>query len=122
MMKGRVCIRERRFPSENAQEAVQVYQDIWHRWAGHCDEMYVDPHGAYVSDQFKRMAQEGAIKLKVTASDSHWQLGRTEIHGRLIKDMLTSIDEDVGIPTDEAFKEFLVHCLYSRFLRFLQGQ
>ena len=61
--------------TENAVEAIKTYKEVWHRWAEDCDEIYVDPHGSYVSDQFQALAQEGAIKLKVTASDSHWQLG-----------------------------------------------
>ena len=76
---------------------LKIYKQVWHRWADDCDEIYVDLHGSYVSDQFKVMAQEGAIKLKITASDSHWQLGRTDIHGRLVKDMLDSIEEEIGI-------------------------
>ena len=52
--------------------------------------------------------QEEGIQLKVTAGDSHWQLGRVEAHGSVIKEMLSRIDKEVPVKDAVDFRRALI--------------
>ena len=52
--------------------------------------------------------------MKTTARDSHWQLGRTEIHGSIIKRMLERMDAEVPINTSDEFREGLVQAFCAK--------
>ena len=54
------------------------------------------------------------MKEKVTAADSHWQLGRTEIHGKIIQDMLDNVDREIGIETQEQFNLALLESFQAK--------
>ena len=41
----------------------------------------------------------------MSAGDSHWQLGRTEAHGKIIKQMLTAMDVEKPIEGIDEFQE-----------------
>jgi hypothetical protein len=43
----------------------------------------------------------------MAAGDSHWQIGRAEIHGRIVKDMLTRMDQETPIQNCDEFKQCL---------------
>ena len=48
--------------------------------------------------------QEAGIKVHMSASDSHWQLGRAEIHGSTVKQMLSGMDLEESIESSVAFQ------------------
>ena len=61
-----------------------------------------------------RKLQENGITPRVTARDSHWQLGRTEVHGAIIKRMLDRMDQESQIDSPEAFRENLVQVVCAK--------
>ena len=99
---------------EDALAQFQAFESAWLSWAGPPKEMYFDPATEYVSGVFLRKLQENGIRPKVTARDSHWQLGRTEVHGSIIKRMLDRMDQEEVISSPEAFRENLIQAVCAK--------
>lgn len=57
-----------------------------------------------IFEKFLGKLQEYGIQVKTTARDSHWQLGRTEVHGSIVKRMLERMDAEAPISTNEEFR------------------
>ena len=83
------------------------FEHFWVNWAGYPQEVYVDPGGEFVSDAWAVRMQEAGIKVHMSAKDSHWQLGRAEIHGSTIKQMLSKMDLEDPIESSVAFQRAL---------------
>ena len=96
------------------QLSFAAFEMSWLSWAGPPGEMYFDPATEYVSEEFLRKLQENGIKPRVTARDSHWQLGRTEVHGSIIKRMLHRMDHEIPIDSPEAFREHLIQAVCAK--------
>ena len=88
-------------------EQIETFEGTWLHWAGPCKLLYLDPAGEYVNDGWHEFLQKEGIKLSVTAGESHWQLGRAEAHGRVVKQMLTSMDIEEPICTPDDFQRCL---------------
>ena len=56
-------------------------------WSMYSKEMYLDPAGEYLNDRWHDFLQKEGIQLSVAAGKSHWQVGRVEAHGRIVKQM-----------------------------------
>ena len=54
------------------------------------------------------------ITLKVSARESHWQLGRVESHGAIIKGMLSRMDLENPILDEEAFRKALIQACHAK--------
>ena len=93
--------------SQGAEGVIELFEQRWVSWAGQPREVYVDPGGEFVSDAFAAKMQASGIHVHMSASDSHWQLGRTEIHGSTVKRMLTRMDLEFPIDSSEAFGKAL---------------
>ena len=93
--------------SQGAEGVIELFEQRWVSWAGQPREVYVDPGGEFVSDAFAAKMQASGIHVHMSASDSHWQLGRTEIHGSTVKRMLTRMDLEFPIESSEAFGKAL---------------
>ncbi|CAL1166254.1 unnamed protein product [Cladocopium goreaui] len=91
------------------EEQIQVFENVWLNWAGPCKTLYLDPAGEYINDQWHDFAQKEGIKLSVAAGESHWQIGRAESHGRIVKQMLTAMDVDEPISNFDQFRKSLRH-------------
>ena len=89
------------------EEQIRTFEDVWLHWAGPCKTLYLDPAGEYVSPKWNDRLQQENIKVFMAAGDSHWQIGRAEIHGRIIKDMLTRMDHTCPIKDGEDFRKCL---------------
>jgi len=100
--------------SETSAAQFAAFEMSWLSWAGPPGEMYFDPATEYVSEEFLRKLQENGIKPRVTARDSHWQLGRTEVHGSIIKRMLHRMDHEIPIDSPEAFREHLIQAVCAK--------
>ena len=61
-----------------------------------------------IFEKFLGKLQEYGIQVKTTSRDSHWQLGRTEVHGSIVKRMLERMDAEAPISTNEEFRDGLV--------------
>ena len=93
--------------SQGAEGVIELFEQGWVSWAGQPREVYVDPGGEFVSDAFAAKMQASGIRVNMSASDSHRQLGRTEIHGSTVKRMLTRMDLEFPIESSEAFGKAL---------------
>ena len=113
LMRGPL-FHQARFSLEDSASQFQSFEMSWLSWAGPPKTMYFDPAKEYVSDDFLRRLQENGIQPKVTARDSHWQLGRTEVHGAILKRMLDRMDQEVPIKSPEEFQENLIQAVCAK--------
>ena len=60
--------------------------------------------GEFVSDAWAAQMQVAGTHVHMSASDSHWQLGRAEIHGSATKHMLSRVDLEQGIESSSEFQ------------------
>ena len=81
--------------------------DTWFQWTGPCKVLYIDPAGEYNNDFWRLQLQREGVRANVSAGEAHWQLGRTEKHGNLLKSMLTRVDSQEMIRDPEDFKRCL---------------
>ena len=93
---------------EDAIAQLTTFEDFWISWAGAPSVVYVDPAREYLSEAWNAKMQEEGVELRVTAADSHWQLGRVEAHGATLKDMLTRIDIVRPVGDHDMFRKALV--------------
>ena len=93
--------------SQGAEEAIKTFEDLWVNWAGYPAEISVDPGSEFTSDAFAAKMQEAKIRAHMSAADSHWQLGRAEVHGCTIKRMLSRMDLEKGIESSLEFQAAL---------------
>lgn len=47
--------------------------------------LYLDPAGEYVNDEWTQFLQRENIRVFLSAGESHWQHGRCERHGQIVK-------------------------------------
>ena len=100
-------------PSGRAvDDQIETFENIWLHWAGPCKELYLDPAGEYLNDRWHEFLQKEGIRLNVAAGESHWQIGRVEAHGRIIKQMLTAMDAEEQISSQEDFRRCLRHVFF----------
>ena len=76
------------------EEQFEALADRWFSFAGTPQLIYVDPAGEYTSEYWKTQLQKENIRAKVSAGEAHWQLGRVESHGKIIKEMLSKMDSE----------------------------
>ncbi|CAE7412366.1 RE1 [Symbiodinium pilosum] len=93
---------------------MEHFETVWANWAGYPQEVYVDPGGEFVSDAFAVRMQETGVHVKMSASDSHWQLGRTEIHGSTVKGMLSKMDLEKAIDSSLDFQAALRQVFHAK--------
>ena len=91
----------------SVEEQISTFEDVWLQWAGPCKVLYLDPAGEYINDKWHTFLQKENIKVSMSAGDSHWQLGRAESHGKIIKQMLTAMDVESPIESLDEFKRCL---------------
>lgn len=91
----------------SVEEQIETFENVWLEWAGPCKEMYLDPAGEYLDDRCHEFLQKEGIQLSVAAGESHWQVGRVEAHGRIVKQMLTAMDVEESIVSPEDFRKCL---------------
>lgn len=83
-------------------------------WAGPPQAVYVDPGSSFASEAWLRAMQSHDIRLHMTATDSHWQLGRTESHGGVLKRMLSRMDAERPIRSSSDFREALTQAVCAK--------
>ena len=97
---GRLC-------GDDADSQVRCFDELWLSWAGPPKTVYLDPAAEYVGSHWLNKMQSEDIELKMTATDSHWQLGRVESHGHVIKRMLDRMNAESPILDAEGFIQAL---------------
>ena len=91
----------------STEEQITTFEQAWLQWAGPCKTLYLDPAGEYVSSKWNQYLQGENIRVVMAAGDSHWQIGRAEIHGKIVKDMLTRMDREDPIKDVKDFQKCL---------------
>eukprot|EP00435_Cladocopium_sp_Y103_P000139 s3655_g1.t1 len=100
--------------STDTEDQLRALEGSWISWAGPPKEIYTDPAKEYTSERFLGKLQEHGIHIRVSARDSHWQLGRTEVHGSIIKRMLDRMDAESPINSEEEFQGMLVQAFCAK--------
>eukprot|EP00435_Cladocopium_sp_Y103_P035397 s1051_g9.t1 len=93
--------------ARKVEDQIQTFLNTWVQWAGPCQVLYLDPAGEYISDQWAATLQGEGIKVSMTAAEAHWQNGRAEAHGKIIKGMLDRMEKDREIHSVEEFSQCL---------------
>jgi hypothetical protein len=108
--------------SLDTESQIVALENYWINWAGPPKELYTDPATGYTTERFLGKLQEYGIQMKVSARDSHWQLGRAEVHGSILKRMLERMDKEIPINDPENFRECLVQaCIAKNALSRVKG-
>ena len=84
-----------------------MYHVAWVHWAGTSRVLYFDPGGEYVSDSWAAHLQGDGTRVSMSAAESHWQNGRCEAQGKIVKSMLTRMEKDMDIGTEAKFSRCL---------------
>ena len=100
--------------SMDTESQIGALENYWINWAGPPKELYADPATGYTAERFLGKLQEYGIQMKVSARDSHWQLGRAEVHGSSLKRMLERMDKERPINDPENFRECLVQACIAK--------
>eukprot|EP00435_Cladocopium_sp_Y103_P011864 s3531_g3.t1 len=90
------------------ENQIQAYQEAWVHWAGPCTLLYLDPAGEYVNDAWAAHLQGDNTKVSMTAAEAHWQNGRCESHGKIVKMMLSRMEKEIDIDTEAEFSRCLI--------------
>lgn len=87
--------------AEDAGSQLACFEEMWLSWAGPPKQVYLDPAKEYASKTWLEFMQGEDIQPKMTAADSHWQLGRVKSHGSIIKRMLDRMNVEQPLKTRE---------------------
>ena len=103
-------------PVENtdAETQIRAFQRAWLLWAGPPQTIYVDPASEFRSELWQDHMQSLDINIKMAAGDAHWQLGRVEAHGSIVKKMLDRMDLECPIKTPLEFEEALTQAFTAK--------
>ena len=96
------------------EEQFSALTDRWFSFAGVPQMIYVDPAGEYTSEFWKEQLQRENIKSRVSAAESHWQLGRVEAHGKIIKEILSRMDSEHEIADEQEFRLCLRQAVWAK--------
>ena len=96
------------------EEQFSALTDRWFSFAGVPQMIYVDPAGEYTSEFWKEQLQRENIKSRVSAAESHWQLGRVEAHGKIIKEILSRMDSEHEVADEQEFRLRLRQAVWAK--------
>ena len=102
----------RRLENRNLEHVIPALSDMWLSWAGSPANLYSDPAGEFVSDQWLSFLQSHSISPKL--STESWQKGRVERHGALVKEMLKRYDMEKTIQSVQEFDTVLRACFQAK--------
>ena len=92
-----------------SQSLIRCFEDAWIRWAGPPKEVMFDSCGEANSQEFGEFLQSHDIKAYPIPSRAHWQLGRAERNGAILKAMLSKYHAEQPIIDHEGFRQALLH-------------
>jgi hypothetical protein len=102
----------RRCETRNPDRVIETWSEFWSSWAGDPLQMYTDPAGEFISQEWKDMMRDHSIQPLI--STEAWQRGRIERHGQIIKRMLTRFDLERPIETIQDFDRILIACFQAK--------
>ena len=102
----------RRCETRNADQVIDSWSNFWTSWARDPNQVYTDPAGEFISDQWKEATMSRSIQPLITTEA--WQRGRVERHGQIIKRMLTRCDLERPIENLQEFDRTLLACFQAK--------
>ena len=86
--------------------------DHWIRWAGLPAEISVDLERGLVSREFVDALSEAGVTVTPIAGQAHWQHGKIERHGSIVKDMMKRVISETGVVGEEQMDWVAVECTH----------
>ena len=96
------------YHQQTTESLIDAFNTAWIRWAGPPKSLMFDSATEANSEKFSRFLQEMAITSYVIPTDAHWQLGRAERHGAIMKHMISKYHEEHPISNHEEFEQCLI--------------
>lgn len=87
--------------SHSSQDAIRALTQGWINWAGPPIMLVVDAGTEFGTEAFHQFLQTHDIKLRMIAPETHWQNARVERHGGILQAILTEMDQEKPIETEE---------------------
>jgi transposase InsO family protein len=87
---------------------IEAFSNAWIRWAGPPKTVMFDSATEANSETFARFLQEHSIQSYVIPTEAHWQLGRAERNGSVLKHMIEKYHMEHTIRSDEDFSQGLL--------------
>ena len=97
------------YQQRTTESLIHSFNTAWIRWAGPPKKLMFDSATEANSEEFSRYLQQQAIQCYVIPAEAHWQLGRAERHGAILKHMIDLYHGDNPIKNHEDFEQCLVH-------------
>ena len=94
---------------QTTDSLIEAFNLAWLRWAGPPKSIMFDSATEANSEKFARFLQANAISSYVIPTEAHWQLGRAERNGAVLKHMITKYHEDHPIQNQGDFEQGLIH-------------
>ena len=84
------------------QTFVRVFMDGWIKWAGPPGEISIDMETGFGGKTFAQLMGEAGALVVPIAGQAHWQHGKIERHGAILKDMLIKVCNERDVTDKEA--------------------
>ena len=97
------------YVQRTSESLIEAFENAWLRWAGPPKKMLFDSATEANSEQFETLLQSHSIESFVIPTSAHWQLGRAERHGAVLKNMLDKYDMERPIDNPHEFSQSLIH-------------
>ena len=78
-------------PDHQPKTFTKVFFRDWAKWAGTPIEVSIDLERGFCSKEFAEALGEAGISVVPIAGQAHWQHGKIERHGGVLKEMLTKV-------------------------------
>jgi len=102
------------YQQRTTESLIHSLNTAWIRWAGPPKRMMFDSATESNSEEFARYLQEQSIVSYVIPTEAHWQLGRAERHGSILKHMIDLYHAEHPIRNHEDFEQCLIHLCNSK--------
>ena len=96
------------FHQGTSKSLIACFKDAWIRWAGPPKSVMYDSCGEANSLVFGGFLKEHDIHAYPIPARAHWQLGRAERHGAILKTMLTKFHGEQPILDGDTFERALI--------------
>ena len=87
---------------------------MWLSWAGNPSEMLVDAGTEFNSEEFSIFTQSHNIKLTPISPEAHYQNGKAERHGAILKTMLSKYDLEHPITQYQELSQAIFWCTQAK--------
>lgn len=89
-------------PDHSPQTFIKVFMRDWAKWAGNPVEISIDLERGFGSQEFADVMGKAGTAVVPIAGQAHWQHGKIERHGAIVKTMLTKVlSQNDGVTPEE---------------------